>query len=84
MIQPDDIVIEGGVGVDVVQRFNEAFASGLARKLYRKFPEKAIELGITIQDLNAEADAAFVAALKEDIERGVNFYVTPGLSGYFR
>ncbi len=83
MQTPDDIETSGGVGVDLVQRYNEAFASGLAAKLIRKFPEAAKAAGVTPGELKAEADAALIAALKEDIERTA-FFISPGLSGYYR
>jgi hypothetical protein len=83
MQRPDDIVIEGGVGVDIVFRFEAAFAAALASKLYRKFPEKAISLGITFAELKAEADELYVAALKEDIERTAIF-IQPGVWSYYR
>lgn len=82
MAQPDDAVIDGGVGVDLVYRYYEAYASGLAAKLARKYPPPMAS-GVTVNDLKAEAAAALDAALKEDIER-VPLYVSPGLQSYFR
>jgi hypothetical protein len=83
MQQPDDIVIEGGVGVDLVQRYNEAFSACLAAKLARKFPERLKEQNISVTELQGEASVSLLAALKEDIER-TPIFISPGLWSYFR
>jgi hypothetical protein len=82
MQQPDDPVVGGGVGVDVPFRFLDAFAAGLACRLYRKFPPPPAA-GIAIADLRAEYQASLDAANKEDIER-VPLALVPGLDSYFR
>lgn len=82
MQQPDDAVVEGGVGVGVPFRWFDAFCAGLALRLCRKFPP-APQSGTVIADLRAEYQAALQSALKEDIER-VPLMVTPGLTSYFR
>lgn len=81
MQQFDDPQIDSGVGVDVPFRWLDAFAAGLAVRLFRKFPPPAAS-GILIADLRSEYEAALEAASKEDIER-VPFFITPGLSGYY-
>ena len=82
MTQAEDVVIPNGVGVDLPQRWFEAFASGLAAKLARKYPPLPA-VGVTVADLKQEAQDALDAALREDIER-TNLYLQPGLSGYYR
>lgn len=81
MQQFDDPQIDSGVGVDVVYRWLDAFAAGLAMRLFRKFPPPATA-GITMADLKAEYEAALEVAMREDIERAP-FFITPGLSGYY-
>lgn len=80
MLQPYDADPANGVGVDVPYRWYEAFASGLATKLARKFPPPP---PTTIADLRGEAQQALTAALSEDIER-VPFYLAIGSSSYWR
>lgn len=82
MAQMHDAVIEGGVGVDLVYRYYEAYAAGLAAKLARKYPPDP-KSGVTVQDLKLEAAAALDAALREDIER-VPLYIGGGFSSYYR
>lgn len=82
MMQPDDAVIEGGVGVDVPYRYYSAYAAGLAAKLAMKYPPPP-ESGINLAMLKQEASEALDAALREDIER-VPFLLSPGLSGFYR
>jgi hypothetical protein len=83
MQQQDDAVIEGGIGIGVPFRWFDAFCSGLALRLCRKFPPDP-RSGTSIGDLRNEYQVAFQAALKEDIERGPAFMLTPGLGSYFR
>jgi len=84
--QPDDVVIPGGVGVDIPWRFGDAFSAGLAAKLAVKFPPP-VASGITVQmlrmDYDAWPDGALWRALREDIER-VPFHISCGLDSYFR
>jgi hypothetical protein len=82
MQQQDDAVIEGGVGVGVPYRWFDAFCSGLALRLCRKFPPDP-RSGTSIVDLRAEYQSALQAALREDTER-TPFFLTPGLTSYFR
>lgn len=82
MIQPEDAVIEGGTGVDVPYRYLEAYASGLAAKLARKYPPPPTS-GVTVKDLRDEAAAALLAALGEDIER-VPLFLAGGMQAYYR
>lgn len=81
-VASEDAVVQGGVGIDVPYRFLEAFASGLAAKLSRKWPPSPSS-GVTTADLKKDADEALQAALLEDIER-TGFFITPGLSSYYR
>ena len=82
MAQPDDAVVEGGVGVDVPYRWLEVYASGLAARLARKYPPDP-KSGVTVADLRAEAAQTLQAALAEDIER-VPTFISPGLQSYYR
>lgn len=83
MVQPEDAETGGGVGIDVVYRFLEPYAAGLAAKLGRKYPPDPTTGGSTVADLRDEAKAVLEAALREDIER-VPLYIAPGMSGYWR
>ena len=81
--QPDNIEVGGGIGVDgMPYRYFEAFASGLAAKLARKFPPLP-QSGIRVQDLQMEAQEALQAALREDIER-VPLFLQVGVESYYR
>lgn len=82
MIAQDDAVVQGGAGIDVPYRYLAAYASGLAAKLARKWPPNPAT-GVTVKELQDEAEADFQAALFEDIER-VPIYIGPGLNSYFR
>ena len=79
--QIEDAVMNGGVTMDMPHRFLEAFASGLAAKLARKFPPPP---PTTVADLQADADKAWAKASKQDTEEGILLSIIPGLSGYFR
>jgi hypothetical protein len=81
MVAIDDIVLQGGVGIDMPQRFFEAFAAGLAAKLAVKFPPpkpNSIELMIKL------ADAAWQFATGEDVEENVGLSIMPALESYYR
>lgn len=80
MVQMDDAETGGGVGVDIPYRFLEAYASGLAAKLARKYPPPPPS---SVAEIRAEAQAAFQAALQEDIER-VPLYISGGFQSYYR
>lgn len=80
MAQPEDAVVDGGVGVDFVYRYLEAFASGLAAKIARKYPPPAPS---SAAELRAEAKEALQDALREDIER-VPAFISPGLWWAYR
>jgi|SRR5215469_2891895 len=84
--QQDDFVPQGSVGIDIPWRYGDAFAAGLASKLFLKFPPKPAT-GITYQMIKADYDAypdgALWRAIREDIER-VPTMISPGLTAYFR
>lgn len=79
--QIEDAVMNGGVTMDMPHRFLEAFASGLAAKLARKFPPPP---PTTVADLQADADKAWMKAAKQDTEEMVALNIIPGLSSYYR
>jgi hypothetical protein len=79
--QIQDAVMNGGVTMDMPQRFFEAFASGLAAKLARKFPPPP---PTTVAELKQEAAEAWMKASKQDAEEGVGLFISPGLSSYYR
>lgn len=82
MAQPNLAALPNGAPPDLPFRWYEAFASGLAAKLARKYPPPP-STGVTVADLRAEAQEALQAALGEDIER-VPLFITPGLRSYYR
>lgn len=82
MIQPEDSVIEGGVGVDVPYRYLAAFGAGMAYRLSQKYPPDP-QSGATMQALKDDYTATLQAALLEDIER-VPLYLAGGMQSYYR
>lgn len=82
MVALEDAVIPGGVGVDVTQRYYEAYAASLAGKLSIKYPPPPAS-GVTTMQLVQWGKEALDAALREDIER-TDFFVSPGLWNYYR
>jgi hypothetical protein len=82
MQQPQDAVIEGGVGVDVPYRYIAAFGAGLAARLAIKYPPPPAS-GVSVDSLEARAERTLQAALAEDIER-VPLHLNGGFQSYFR
>ncbi len=78
----EDAIVEGGIGVDLVYRYYDAYASKLAARLAVKYPPPPAS-GVTIDMLEMRGEKALEAALAEDIER-VPFYISPGMNSYFR
>jgi len=90
--QQDDFVVSGSVGVDIPWRFGEAFAAGLAHKLFFKFPPP-VQSGVSYAMIKDDYDGnpqpgmpvggALGRALREDIDR-VPLIIAPGLEAYYR
>ncbi len=82
MSQPDDPVIQGGVGADIPFRWIATYGAGLAALISRKYPPNP-QTGVSVKDIQQDYKELLDAALREDIER-TGFYISPGLSAYYR
>lgn len=82
VVQNQDAVIPGGVGLDIPYRFEDAFASALAARLALKYPPPPAS-GITVADLELRADKAWMLASKEDVEE-IPLYLFPSMDYYSR
>ncbi len=79
--QIQDAVMNGGVTMDIPERFFEAFAAGLAAKLAEKFPPPPPN---TIERLELKAEKAWQRAAQQDTEEGVLLNILPMIGGYYR
>ena len=77
LVQTDDVVVPGGVGVDVPWRYLRAFALGLAADLATKYPCEGV------QGLMAMAEQAWAFASVQDTEN-TPIFISPMMDGYFR
>jgi hypothetical protein len=77
VVQQQDAVMANGVTLALPYRFYEAYASGLAARLARKYaPALAAEL-------KAEARQMWEEAAQQDVEQ-TPLYIFPGAQSYFR
>ena len=75
--QPQDVTLQGGIGLNIPFRFYDAFCAGLARRLARKYAP------MLVAELDIEAKEAWGESGGEDIEE-VPWFITPIMNSYSR
>lgn len=80
MVQFDDVVTTGGIGLDIPWRFLEAFAAGLAAKLSIKYPLQNPQMIMMLEQL---AEKSWGYAANQDVEIAP-LSIAPSISGYYR